>query len=163
MNRKKLGVAIVGGAAALSLIGVGAGASFTDSASASQPITRGSINLGVGSAPGATGNKTVTFADPGPLDSAAHDVPETLYLHNYGTLPEKLTSVDITGSGPETVTLAALGVSGVGPGHYDLSGAGITIPAGGDASYPLTFSIPAATDANQGQTSSLTLTLNGTD
>jgi hypothetical protein len=164
MNKKKVLVGVAGLAAAGSLVGLGAGASFTDSASAAQNITRGSINLGVGTSPGNTGQKSVSFTDPGPVDSQAHDVNDTLYLHNYGNLPEHLQSVDITGNGPETVTLSALGVSGIGPGHYDISGAGITIPAGGDVSYPLTFSIPAAADNSaQGQTSGLTLTLNGTD
>lgn len=53
MNRKKITVAVAGGAAALSLLGVGVGASFTDSVSASQSVNAGTLNLGIDQAGGA--------------------------------------------------------------------------------------------------------------
>lgn len=165
MNRKKLVVALAGGAAALSLIGVGAGASFTDSASASQSITRGNINL-LASTDGVNFAKSVSFTDPGPVNSEAQTIHQTLTLKNFGTLPIYLKNYTITETGP------AMGVAATYNGvSYPLAtdgspnGSGNTeILPGASLSVPLTYTLPAAADnTGQNTVSTATLTGNGTD
>jgi predicted ribosomally synthesized peptide with SipW-like signal peptide len=74
MNRKKLVVGLAGGAAAVSLLGVGVGASFTDAVSASQTVTAGSMNMGIDQAGGA---KSYTLPAAGP-EGSTFTTPETL-------------------------------------------------------------------------------------
>ena len=63
MNIRKLLVGVAGLAAAASLIGLGAGASFTDAVSATQTVTAGTMNMGIDQAGGA---KSYTLSPAGP-------------------------------------------------------------------------------------------------
>jgi hypothetical protein len=83
MNRKKLVVAMAGGASALALIGVGAGASFTDAIAASQSVTAGTMNVGIVQASGA---KTYALPLAGPEASTFNTGANPVTIQNYGNI-----------------------------------------------------------------------------
>jgi predicted ribosomally synthesized peptide with SipW-like signal peptide len=87
MNRKKLAVGIAGGAAVLSLIGVGAGASFTDAVAATQSVQAGTLNMTVaGPAGSSTDGKTVTLAATSPENSTFTTGPQLITTTNSGNI-----------------------------------------------------------------------------
>ena len=72
MKRNKLAIAIVGGVASLSLLGLGAGASFTDAVAATQQVTAGTMNMGIAEAGGAKSwspRRTTATSPPTPSTS----------------------------------------------------------------------------------------------
>ncbi len=162
MNGKKLTVAIVGGAAALSLVGIGAGASFTDAASASQHVSTGTINLLL-STDGSNFGKSVAFAPDNNLTSAGETVTKPLIIANTGSLPVHITNVNLAESG------IPIGVGGVlngnpitiSPGDTAVPAGVLTIPAGGSVSEQITFTVGAQTQ--QGAVGDAVITISGTD
>ena len=95
MNRRKLVVAIAGGAAALSLIGVGAGATFTDAVAATQSVNAGTMNLGIDQAGGA---KSYTLPSTAPVGSTFTTGPQLVTTRNNGNITVnsvKLSASDV--------------------------------------------------------------------
>ncbi len=167
MNPKKLAVALGGGIAALSLIGAGVGASFTDKATASQTITRGSINLLVSSDNNNDYAKSATFSDPGPITSAAQTISKTLYVYNAGDLTEHVTGLVCTTT-DSSVTVDFNGSPVTCTGN---STVGITVLPGQVIPIPVSYNLPEATANFGGSTPDvptdtqtvITLALHGTD
>jgi predicted ribosomally synthesized peptide with SipW-like signal peptide len=96
------GAAIAG----IALIGVGAGATFTDSTTSSQKITAGTMNVVV-SAAGATQGSTdcsspdanctaLTLPDVGPVGSTFETTPIRVNITNKGNIPAYYYSIKIT-------------------------------------------------------------------
>lgn len=83
MNRRKIVVGIAGGAAVLSLIGVGAGASFTDAVAATQTVNAGTLTLGIEQA---GGQHSYTLPATAPEGSTFTTGPQLVTTHNYGTV-----------------------------------------------------------------------------
>jgi hypothetical protein len=102
MNRKKLLVAFAGGTAALALIGVGAGASFTASVASSQSVSAGTMHIDV-SAPGAScassdgyGCQALTLPGVGPVGSTFDTAPTVVTVKNTGNIPVYFSSIQMT-------------------------------------------------------------------
>jgi predicted ribosomally synthesized peptide with SipW-like signal peptide len=81
-------VVLASGAATLAVVGVGAGATFTDSTHSTQKIQAGTLNMRVTSADGSTSGdgKTVTFPDAAPVNSTFKTAAHTVVIHNAGDI-----------------------------------------------------------------------------
>lgn len=93
MNHKKLVVAIAGGASAFALIGVGAGASFTDAVAASQTITAGTMNVGIDQAYGA---KSYALSATAPEASTFTTGAQPVTIRNNGNIAVNAFQVSAT-------------------------------------------------------------------
>ncbi len=91
MSMSRLTAAALGvGAVGLALVGVGAGATFTDATNSTQTIQAGTLNMTLSTnAPGATTStdgKSVTLADASPVGSTFKTDAVTFEITNAGTL-----------------------------------------------------------------------------
>jgi predicted ribosomally synthesized peptide with SipW-like signal peptide len=107
-------VVLVGamGVAALGLVGVGTGASFTDSVSVTQKVTAGHINMQVTGPAGSTVNgKTVSLADTAPLGSTFKTGPQNVAIINAGNISVTAwqLSFDYVVNGDATASAALAG------------------------------------------------------
>jgi hypothetical protein len=165
MNRKKLIVGIAGGVTALSLIGAGVGATYTDSASAAQEASTGTINIGAftSDAPGVIG-KSVSFTPADNLGSAGLTKSASIGVVEVGSLPAKFVSITVSHTGPLTVGVSSGFFNGGAPmadGTYP-GVLPLTLPAneGGNGSFNVTYTV--APDSPQGESGTVTITVNGT-
>jgi hypothetical protein len=159
MKRNKLAIAVVGGVASLSLLGLGAGASFTDTASASQHVSTGTINLQLSTDGGATFSKSVAFTPDSNLTSAGESVSKTLTYFNQGSLPVKISSVHLDLGGPIVIGVQTGGLT-LHAGDNPITPTFVLNP-GVSASVPVTITVPA--DEPQGATGDALITVNATD
>lgn len=167
MNRKKLVVGIAGGVTALSLIGAGVGATYTDSASASQEASTGTINIGAftSDAPGVIG-KSVSFTPADNLGSTGLTKSASIGVVEVGSLAAKFVSITVSHTGPLTVDVSSSLFNGgatLADGTYSVPiPGGLSLPAnsGGNASFPVTYTV--APDSPQGESGTVTITVNGT-
>ena len=105
ISRKKLAVVSLLGIGALGLVGVGAGASFTDSVSATQRINTGTLSMAISSDAGGTVNgKSLTYK----LENSGSKIDEkhTVTVTNTGSLPLVLSSVSVHPDGANDQPLA---------------------------------------------------------
>ncbi len=97
MNLRKAAVTLAMGGAALTLIGVGVGASFTDSATATENISVGTFALQLSSTQAGVNvvnDHTITYTVPTLTSSAAGSAPLAFSVKDNGTIP--MSSVTIT-------------------------------------------------------------------
>lgn len=83
MNKRKVLAGVAGLAVAGSLVGLGAGASFTDAVAATQNVTAGQMNLGIDEAGGA---KTYTLPATSPEASTFTTGPQQVTTRNNGNI-----------------------------------------------------------------------------
>jgi len=107
MKRNKLAIAIVGGVASLSLLGLGAGASFTDAVAATQQVTAGTMNMGIAEAGGA---KSWTLPAAGPEASTFTTGQELVTTTNYGNIPANAIHLAVTETSNNAALLAGLNI-----------------------------------------------------
>lgn len=89
MSRTRSAVVVLGSAAAtLGVIGLGAGATFTDATHSVQKIQAGTLSMTVTSPDGATSadGKTVTFNDAAPVGSTFATAPHVITITNNGNI-----------------------------------------------------------------------------
>lgn len=83
MNKRKVLAGVAGLAVAGSLVGLGAGASFTDAVAATQTVTAGQMNLGIEQA---GGQKSYTLPSTPAEGSTFTTGPQLVTTHNYGNI-----------------------------------------------------------------------------
>jgi hypothetical protein len=105
MNRKKIIVGLAGGVAALSLIGAGAGATFTDSVSAAQSVNAGTLHLGIDQAGGA---KSYTLPATAPEGSTFTTGPQLVTTRNNGNITANAITLSATDVSNNAALKAAL-------------------------------------------------------
>ena len=105
MNIRKLLVGVAGLAAAASLIGLGAGASFTDAVSATQTVTAGTMNMGIDQAGGA---KSYTLSPAGPKGSTFTTGQQLVTTRNNGNIPANAILLNVSNSNNNAAFLAGL-------------------------------------------------------
>jgi hypothetical protein len=112
---RPLALAIGGaGIAGLALIGVGAGATFTDSTASHQTITAGHLNVVVSSADSsvcptaASGCKELTLAPVGPVGSSFETPATIVTATNVGDIPATFDAIQMTETDNGTNESAAL-------------------------------------------------------
>jgi predicted ribosomally synthesized peptide with SipW-like signal peptide len=87
LGMRKIVLVGVMGAAALGLVGVGTGASFTDAVGVTQKVTAGHINMQVAGPIGSKVNgKTVSLEDTKPLGSTFKTGPQNVTIINAGNI-----------------------------------------------------------------------------
>jgi hypothetical protein len=89
MSRTRSIVVVLGSAAAtLAVIGLGAGATFTDATHSVQKVQAGTLNMSVTSPDGSTSSdgKTVTFPDTAPVGSSFATAPHVITITNNGSI-----------------------------------------------------------------------------
>jgi hypothetical protein len=89
MFRPRSAAVVLGSAAAtLAVIGLGAGATFTDATHSVQKIESGTLTMSVTSPDGSTSGdgKTVTFPDASPVGSSFATAPHDITIKNVGSI-----------------------------------------------------------------------------
>jgi predicted ribosomally synthesized peptide with SipW-like signal peptide len=88
-SKRKIAIAGTLGVAALGLVGVGTGATFTDAVNTTQQVTAGTINVQLSSTDSSVAisndGKTATFADLGPTQSVFSSGNVPTVITNNGT------------------------------------------------------------------------------
>jgi hypothetical protein len=100
--------------AGIAVAGVGAGATFTTSASSSQKVTAGTLSVSL-SANGATctnvdasGCHALTLPDVGPVGSTFETPPTTVYVKNTGNIPAIFDAFQMSATTDGTAASSAL-------------------------------------------------------
>lgn len=97
--RSKWAVLVGMGVAALGLVGLGAGASFTDQVTATQVIKTGTLSMTINSADASAGSGTKHLTWKLVNSGSVINQNHTWTLINDGTLPLTVTTADIKASG----------------------------------------------------------------
>lgn len=151
MNRRKIVVGIAGGAAVLSLIGVGAGASFTDAVAATQSVNTGTLNLGIDEAGGA---KSYTLPATVPQGSTFDTGPQQVTTRNNGNITANAILLSASDVNNNAALHDGLHVKIVSSGATAYDG-----PLSGLEASPLTLTGPVA----PGATDPFTVEFSATD
>lgn len=176
-NKKVVGAMFMA-AGAVALVGIGAGASFTDSVSATQHISTGTLSMSISSVD-QNGNPDGTVSRDGKSISwdlsnsgSTIDVQHTVTVTNTGSLPLDISSVSFQPADANDTPLAddvqvqldqITGYSVNGLQNTSLFCSGCQLAPGATFTFPLNFSAPDLGNKDEGQTISPSLTLGASE
>jgi predicted ribosomally synthesized peptide with SipW-like signal peptide len=165
-------MAAAAGVAGMALIGVGAGASFTDSVSANQHIDTGTLVLNISSPDGTASNNGHTISWSLANSGSNVDQSHTVTVTNAGSLPLTLTTASFTDPGHGTQLAQDLQanfdgntgtLASIEAPPYQCFGAVCTLAPGGTYEFPLNYTNPNLGNGDENQIVEPSLTINAVE